>query len=213
MSKHRLELFSDAVMAIILTIMVLDLKAPAEGGWHAWVAVLPSIATYLLGFLSVTVAWLVHHQYFARFRIISYQMLWANFILLFGLSLTPLLIRTLADHPNDTADTLVYLIVNDFVPFCFIWLRFAAKRDHWDDPGFREWFKRRSKSLLVMLPSMAIAIALAFVSPITATIVWGAFLVLLVIQLRAESLTLADGAHENAGEKLPPNPQGDHSGC
>ncbi len=45
MSKHRLELFSDGVMAIIITIMDLDLKAAAGGGWHAWTAVLPSIAT------------------------------------------------------------------------------------------------------------------------------------------------------------------------
>jgi uncharacterized membrane protein len=200
-------LFSDAVIAIILTIMVLDLRVPAEGGWHAWVAVLPSIATYLLGFLSVAVAWLVHHQYFSRFRVISYQIFWANFLLLFGLSLTPLLIRTLADHPHDTADTLVYLIVNDFVPFCFIWVRYAAKKDHWTDPGFQEWFKGRSKTLRVMLGSMAIAIVLAFVSPIAATIVWGAFLLLLVIQLGPRSPASADRAHENAAEKLPQNPQ------
>jgi uncharacterized membrane protein len=200
MSKHRLELFSDAVMAIILTIMVLDLKAPAEGGWHAWTAVLPSIATYLLGFLSVAVAWVVHHQYFSRLRTISYQIFWANFALLFGLSLQPLLIRAIADHPHDTPDTLAYLIVNDFVPFCFIWIRHAAKKDHWDDPGFRDWFKRRAKSLFVMLPSMAIAIAVAFFSPITATMVWGAFLLLLVIQLRASWLPSFDPAHADADE-------------
>ena len=192
MSKHRLELFSDGVMAIIITIMVLDLKAPAEGGWHAWTAVLPSIATYLLGFLAVAVGWVMHHQYFSRFRVINHQILWANFAMLFSLSLQPLLVRALADHPHDTADTLVYLICSDFNAFCFVWFRYAAKKDHWEDRGFQEWFNRRAKTLRVMVGSMAIAIAVAFVSPITATVVWGAFLLFLVIQLRAQSLTLAD---------------------
>jgi len=192
MSKHRLELFSDGVMAIIITIMVLDLKTPAEGGWHAWIAVLPSIATYLLGFLAVAVGWVMHHQYFSRFRVINHQILWANFAMLFSLSLLPLLIRTLADHPNDTADTLVYLISSDVNALCFVWFRYAAKKDHWDDPGFREWFNGRAKTLRVMVGTMAIAIAVAFVSPVAATVVWGAFLLFLVIQLRAQSGSLAD---------------------
>ena len=173
MSKHRLELFSDAVMAIILTIMVLDLKAPAEGGWHAWLAVLPSIADYLLGFLAVASIWAVHRQYFERFRMINPQILWANFTLLFGLSLVPLMVRAVADHPHDRADTFAFLINFDCLVFCATWLRFAAKKDHEHDPEFQQWFKARSKHAHLIFGAVALQAIVAFFSPIGAQVLVG----------------------------------------
>lgn len=174
MSKHRLELFSDAVMAIILTIMVLDLKSPAEGGWHAWLAVLPSIAVYLLGFLLVTAIWVVHRHYLLRFKVINAQILWANSALLFALSLVPLVVRAVADHPHDTADTLAFLVIFGCLMLCTTWIRVAAKKDHEHDPEFLHWYKTRSKHAIAMLSLLVLQIAVAFVSPVSAQLLAGA---------------------------------------
>jgi uncharacterized membrane protein len=179
MSKHRLELFSDAVMAIILTIMVLDLRAPLQGGWHAWLAVLPSMADYLLGFLAVASIWVVHRQYFDRFRVINAQIIWANFTLLFVMSLLPLLVRAVADHPHDTADTLAFLINFDCIVLCPTWMRYAARTDHKHDPEFEKWFKDRAKHAYVTFAAVGLQGVVAFFFPVTALVLLGAMILLI----------------------------------
>src|SRR5579862_912095 len=104
MSKHRLELFSDGVMAIIITIMVLDLKTPLTGGVEGWSGAKTSLVLYVLGFINVASGWVIHHDVFARFRQISRLMIWANFGFLFFESLIPFSVRTIAEHPTDAVD-------------------------------------------------------------------------------------------------------------
>ena len=88
--KHRLELFSYAVMAIVITIMVLDLHTPATGGWHAFVPILPAIGIYSIGFSMIGLCWLTHHRYFAKMETFNRKMVWSNFFFLFVVSLLPL---------------------------------------------------------------------------------------------------------------------------
>ncbi|HTV08968.1 MAG TPA: TMEM175 family protein [Candidatus Aquilonibacter sp.] len=176
MSKHRLELFSDAIMAIIITVMVLDLRAPLQAGWHAWLTVLPSIAVYLLGFLTIAGIWSAHRQYFVRFRVINHQIMWANFTLLFLSSLLPLTVRAVADHPHDTADTVAFLIVLTSVFLCTGWMRLAAKKAHEHDAEFQEWSKARSRYGHLSLSAFVLDAAIAFVSPIAAQLLVGCFI-------------------------------------
>ena len=206
MSKHRLELFSDAVMAIILTIMVLDLKAPLEGGWHAWLAVLPSIADYLLGFLTIASIWVVHRQYFERFRVINPQIIWANFTLLFVMSLVPLLVRAVADHPHDRADTLAFLINFDCIVLCPTWLRHAARKDHKHDPEFEQWYKDRARHAHVIFAAVGLQAAVAFFSPITALVLLGAMILLIAWGsiTRTERVHYASERHEDTSASLSP---------
>lgn len=107
--KHRLELFSDAVLAIIITIMVLDLHTPATGGWQAFLPTLPAIGAYAVGFITMVGFWVVHASFFARVEEITRAMMWLNFAFLFLASLMPFLIRNLAEYPGDRADTIVFL--------------------------------------------------------------------------------------------------------
>jgi uncharacterized membrane protein len=89
MNKNRLEAFSDGVIAILITIMVLELKIPHGGGWAALRPVLPVFLTYLLSFVFVGIYWNNHHHMLHMATSIDGRILWANLHLLFWLSLVP----------------------------------------------------------------------------------------------------------------------------
>jgi uncharacterized membrane protein len=89
MSKGRLEAFSDGVVAIIITIMVLELKTPHEATPGALAPLVPVLFSYLLSFVHVGIYWNNHHHLFQAARHVDGRVLWANLHLLFWLSLVP----------------------------------------------------------------------------------------------------------------------------
>ena len=89
MGKGRLEAFSDGVFAIIITIMVLEMKAPQGDRLDALLPVLPAFLSYVLSFINVGIYWNNHHHVFQAARRVSGMTLWANLHLLFWLSLIP----------------------------------------------------------------------------------------------------------------------------
>ena len=89
MSKSRLEAFSDGVLAIIITIMVLELHIPHGGDIGALRPMLPVFLSYLLSFVYVGIYWNNHHHLLHATRQVSGSVLWANLLLLFWLSLLP----------------------------------------------------------------------------------------------------------------------------
>jgi uncharacterized membrane protein len=93
MTPARLNALTDGVVAIVLTIMVLELKLPAEATLGAVGAVLPLLAAYLLAFINVAIYWNNHHHMMHSARIVTGSVLWANHALLFWLTLFPLMIR------------------------------------------------------------------------------------------------------------------------
>jgi uncharacterized membrane protein len=93
MSPSRLNALTDGVVAIVLTIMVLELKFPAEPTLHAVLAVLPLLAAYLLAFINVAIYWNNHHHMMQSAHRVTGAVLWANHALLFWLTLFPLMIR------------------------------------------------------------------------------------------------------------------------
>jgi uncharacterized membrane protein len=93
MTPTRLNALTDGVVAIVMTIMVLELKFPAEPTVHAVLAVLPLLAAYLLAFVNVAIYWNNHHHMVQSARRVTGGVLWANHALLFWLTLFPLMIR------------------------------------------------------------------------------------------------------------------------
>jgi uncharacterized membrane protein len=93
MNPGRLNALTDGVVAIVLTIMVLELKFPAEPTLNAALAVLPLLAAYLLAFVNVAIFWNNHHHMMQSARKVTGSVLWANHSLLFCLTLFPLMIR------------------------------------------------------------------------------------------------------------------------
>ena len=90
MRTGRLEAFSDGVLAIIITIMVLDLRPPHSASLRALAEVLPHLATYLMSFVYLGIYWNNHHHMLQTCRRVTGSILWANLHLLFWLSLVPL---------------------------------------------------------------------------------------------------------------------------
>jgi uncharacterized membrane protein len=101
MEKDRLTAFSDGVIAVIITIMVLDLKTPAQTSLEGLRAVLPIFVVYILSFIYVGIYWNNHHHFFHLVQRVNGAVLWANLHLLFWLSLIPFATGWLGE--NDTA--------------------------------------------------------------------------------------------------------------
>jgi uncharacterized membrane protein len=89
MTKTRLEAFSDGVIAIIITIMVLELKIPHEAGWRTLVPLAPVFLSYVLSFIYLGIYWNNHHHLLQAVKHVDGRVLWANLHLLFWLSLVP----------------------------------------------------------------------------------------------------------------------------
>lgn len=89
MTKTRLEAFTDAVIAIILTIMVLELKVPHEASWRALSRLYPVFLSYVLSFIYLGIYWNNHHHLWHAVNRVNGAILWANLHLMFWLSLVP----------------------------------------------------------------------------------------------------------------------------
>ncbi len=98
MSKGRLEAFSDGVLAIIITIMVLELKIPPTADLAALVPLCPVILSYALSFVFLGIYWNNHHHLFQAVKQVRGSVLWANLHLLFWLSLTPFVTGWMGEH-------------------------------------------------------------------------------------------------------------------
>ncbi len=108
MEKDRLVAFSDGVIAIIITIMVLDLKAPHDADLRALQETIPALLLYLLSFIYVAIYWNNHHHFFHLVRHVTGTLLWANLHLLFWLSLIPFATRWMGEHWMSAVPTAVY---------------------------------------------------------------------------------------------------------
>lgn len=93
MDKNRLEALSDGVLAIIITIMVLEFKTPETADWASLASIYPSLLSYLLSFIYVGIYWNNHHHMVKLAKTVTGGILWANLHLLFWLSLVPFMTR------------------------------------------------------------------------------------------------------------------------
>ncbi len=108
MGKERLLAFTDGVLAIVITIMVLELKAPEEPSFEALGAMLPIFLSYVLSFVYVGIYWNNHHHMFQLVERVSGGMLWANLALLFFLSLIPFTTAWMDETHAETAPVALY---------------------------------------------------------------------------------------------------------
>ena len=101
MGTNRLEAFSDGVIAVIITIMVLELKVPRDTTLVSLRGVLPQFLSYLLSFLVVAIMWVNHHHMLHSARRADARLLWSNNLLLFWMSLVPFVTAYMGDHHRD----------------------------------------------------------------------------------------------------------------
>ena len=114
MHKGRLEAFSDGVIAIIITIMVLELKIPQEGDLAALMPVLPKFLSYTVSFIYIGIYWNNHHHLLQAAKEVNGSILWANMHLLFWLSLIPFVTGWMGENNFATMPIVFY--------GCVLWL-------------------------------------------------------------------------------------------
>ena len=107
-SPHRIEAFSDGVIAIIITIMVLDIKAPKSASIEAWRSNIPLLFAYTLSFITLAIFWNNHHHLLKATKYVSSAVMWANMYLLFWLSLIPIVTAWFGQNINQKWPVILY---------------------------------------------------------------------------------------------------------
>jgi uncharacterized membrane protein len=127
-TPSRLEAFSDGVIAVIITIMVLELKVPHQEGLAGLRAVLPTLGLYLISFAFTGVYWINHHHLIHRTEEADERILYANLGFLFCLSLLPFFTSYVLEKKMDSFSVAVYIASMILTGFSFLLLRLAIGR-------------------------------------------------------------------------------------
>lgn len=130
MPRDRLTAFSDGVIAIIITIMVLELKVPHGADWNALGSLVPVFLSYVLSFVSVAIYWNNHHHLLHTVARVNGLILWANMHLLFWLSLTPFATGWMGENDFAALPTAVYGVALLMPAVAYALLQKAITRTH-----------------------------------------------------------------------------------
>lgn len=161
MGRGRLEAFSDGVLAIIITIMVLELKSPEGEGVVALLALAPIFFSYVLSFVYIGIYWNNHHHLLQACRRVSSGVLWANLHLLFWLSLVPFTTRWIGENHDAALPTAVYGLNLLLAAVAYWMLQQAIIRNDGQNSLLRKAIGRDLKGRLSLL-LYALAVLAAF---------------------------------------------------
>ena len=171
MNKGRLEAFSDGVIAIIITIMVLELKVPHGEGFEALKPVVPTLLMYLLSFVYVGIYWNNHHHMLHACGKVSGSVLWANLHLLFWLSLVPFATEWMGENHFGAAPSALYgfVLLMSGVAYLILQgliIRVAGTSSVLKEAVGRDW---KGKTSMVLY---AAAIVAAFWAPLVSHVIY-----------------------------------------
>lgn len=161
MSKGRLEAFSDGVLAIIITIMVLELKVPHGDDWTALRPLIPIFLSYMLSFMYIGIYWNNHHHMLQAVHHIDGSVLWANAHLLFWLSLIPFASDWMGSNHFTTRPVVLYGIILLMAGIAYYILSRRLLRLHAKDSLLATAIGRDGKGIISVL-IYAVAIPVAF---------------------------------------------------
>jgi uncharacterized membrane protein len=186
MDKNRLEAFSDGVIAIIITIMVLELKPPSGTGWDDLLDSLPELISYVLSFVYIAIYWNNHHHMMHMVKHVNGKIMWANTHLLFWLSLIPLTTEWMWIYPDAKVPGAVYGMVLMGAALAYLILEKTIMCSQGADSLLRITMGRDLRGKLSPLLYMS-AIFLAYVSPKLSDLVYfGVALIWIVPDRRIE---------------------------
>jgi TMEM175 potassium channel family protein len=164
MSKSRMEAFSDAVFAIIITIMVLEIKVPHGAELTALRPLIPVFLSYALSFLYLGIYWSNHHHMLYVTHGVNAAILWANLHLLFWLSLVPFVTGWMGESHLAPGPTAVYGVILVLAAIAYLLLQHAILRQEGPDSTLAAAIGRDWKGKISPL-IYAVAILVAFVRP------------------------------------------------
>jgi uncharacterized membrane protein len=173
MTKTRLEAFSDGVFAIIITIMVLEIKVPHGSDWEELRPLITVFISYLMSFIFVGIYWANHHHLLHSVRRVSSGMIWANLSLLFWLSLIPFVTGWMGENHFASNTVAAYGAILLLCGIAFTFLQKSVEKNAHDLEALREAFVNLSKKGIASTIGYAAALPLAFVSPVTSGVIYG----------------------------------------
>jgi len=165
--RGRLEAFSDGVIAIIITIMVLELRVPEGADWAVLRPLAPVFLSYVLSFVFLGIYWNNHHHLLHAVRHVNGRVLWANMHLLFWLSLMPAATAWLGDSHLATAPVAMYGVVQLLAAWAYFILTRSLIAAHGNDSPLAVALGRDFKGK-VSVVIWAVAILVSFLTPLLA---------------------------------------------
>jgi uncharacterized membrane protein len=165
MNKNRVELFSDGVFAIVLTLLVLNLKVPASHGLTALRDITPALIVHAATFLLVGVMWVGHHGALARVDKITHRALLFNLLILFWVTLLPFAAENAADRPLEPLGASLLAFSCGAFFLSYLGFRFSVHSTIDDVAEMRRWRRVRITIALAMVAGNLLCAVLAWFSP------------------------------------------------
>ena len=164
MKTDRLMAVTDAVLAIAITVMVIDLRVPATGAWQEMQPAIPLLIAYALAYVNIGIFWTNHHHMLATASRVNGRALWANLFLLFWLTLMPFVIRWIGLAGMTPPPVAAYGVITLMAATGYIWLERELILAEGTDSRIREVVGSRVKEW-VSFALYGLGIPAAFISP------------------------------------------------
>ena len=164
MPTNRIESFSDGVIAVIITIMVLELKVPRDTTLTSLLSILPQFLAYLLSFVVVAIMWVNHHHLLHAARRADARLLWTNNNLLFWMSLVPFVTAYMGNNHRDPRAVALYGAVLSCCGLAFSFLRAAIASHHRDNAEMADYHRRTQSKNIFSIGLYAASVPLAFIT-------------------------------------------------
>jgi uncharacterized membrane protein len=164
-TTERLGAFSDGVIAIIITIMVLELKAPRDASFAALLALWPTFVSYALSYLFVGVVWVNHHHLLRYTERAEPLVIWANLAFLFFVSLIPFFTLYMAANRMNSLTTALYASIFLLITVAFMFLQWAISKQFGADAELKAMDRAASRRNWIALILYAVAILAAYLHP------------------------------------------------
>ena len=181
MEKNRLEAFSDGVLAIVITIMVLEIKVPHGAEWSELNELIPKFLSYILSFMYIGIYWGNHHHLLHTARRVYSDIMLANLNLLFWLSLIPFATGWMGENHFEKNPVILYAVSLLLCGISYNILQMTIERHHEGDNKLAEIFAGQTRKGLISLVAYSSAIAFAFYNTLISGVLFFAVAIMWLI--------------------------------
>ncbi|PUV21196.1 DUF1211 domain-containing protein [Sphingobacterium puteale] len=188
MTKSRLEAFSDGVLAIIITIMVLELKVPEGYTFASLKPLFPKIVSYVVSFVYVGLYWNNHHHLFQIVQKVNGKVLWGNLHLLFWLSLMPLTTNWIGESHFERDPIIAYGVVLIMCSVAYNIVEYFAVQTEGEESALKRAVKSKTKEN-ISTALYFLGIGISFINPYVSLLMYGTVAIMwLIPDRRIETL-------------------------
>jgi len=161
MNKTRLEAFSDGVIAIIITIMVLEMRAPEGISWEIIQPLIPKFLSYFLSFLFLAIYWVNHHHLLHTVKKVTSYIMWANINLLFWLSLIPFATAWMGENHFEKYTVTCYAVLALLCGIAYSILQVTIEKSYANNSELKRIIKHQKYKGIISVIAYTLAIPLA----------------------------------------------------